>query len=105
MKTCKRLMAVLAIATLLAAASSVVFAASTINVKTAGTITIDGATGDWNLAEFTSKTRGGMNETGDYAIIGWDGGTRYYGGYLTRATLPTNAADHTARGYSPPHST
>ena len=44
--------------------------------------------------------RGGENVVGDYAIVGYDGGTLYYDGYWTGGTLPTSAADHTATIYS-----
>lgn len=65
----------------------------------AGAITIDGSAADWNLSEFTTPVRGGQSGTGDYAVVGYDGGTLYYGGYWTGGVLPTSAADHTARVY------
>ncbi len=37
---------------------------------------------------------------GDIALVGFDGGTLYYGGRATHLALPTGAADHTARVYS-----
>ena len=75
---------------------------STINVKSAANmnLVIDGSSSDWVLADFTTKSRGGQNEVGDYAIVGFDGGTCYYGGYCNTQVLPTNAADHTAKVYS-----
>jgi len=72
----------------------------TLNVKSAGAITIDGDAGDWNLAAFTSTVRGGEAVRGDIALVGWDGGGLYYGSYWTGAGLPVNAADHTARVYA-----
>ncbi|MDO8682435.1 MAG: sugar-binding protein, partial [Armatimonadota bacterium] len=72
----------------------------TLNSKAGGTITVDGNSSDWDLGSFTTKTRGGMNETGDYAILGFDGGTCYYGARCTDFVLPANAADHTAKVYS-----
>ncbi|MDO8684173.1 MAG: sugar-binding protein, partial [Armatimonadota bacterium] len=77
-----------------------VVSVATLNVKPAGTITIDGLTGDWTLTDFTTKVRGGESVQGDYALVGFDGATLYYGGYWTTAVLPTNAADHTAKIYS-----
>ncbi len=96
-KGARRLVALLSLA---AGVQSVALAGGTLTVKPAGTITIDGNTSDWNLAEFTTKTRGGQNQTGDTAVVGFDGGTLYYGGYWTSATLPTSASDHTAKVYS-----
>ncbi|MDO8589593.1 MAG: sugar-binding protein [Armatimonadota bacterium] len=74
----------------------------TLNVRVAGasTIAVDGNPADWNLSEFVTKSRGGQAETGEIALVGFDGATLYYGGYWTGATLPTNAADHTAKVYS-----
>ena len=73
---------------------------ATLNVKPAGTITINASSTDWNLSEFTTKVRGGENILGDIAVIGFDGGALYKGGYWTGGALPTSAADHTARVYS-----
>jgi hypothetical protein len=73
----------------------------TLNVKPATTtLTVDGNPADWNLAELTNTVRAGQGGTGDLALTGYDGGTLYYSGYYTGATLPTSAADHTARVYS-----
>ena len=94
-----------AIAVLIFAAHSAASAVSTLSVKTAGSIVIDANTSDWNLSEFTTKTRGGQNQTGDTALVGYDGGTCYYGGYWTNQTLPTSASDHTAKVYSRADST
>ncbi|MDO8586543.1 MAG: sugar-binding protein [Armatimonadota bacterium] len=69
-----------------------------LNVKVAGAITIDGATGDWSLADFTTTARGGQGETGDIALVGYDGGTVYRGSYVD--SLPTSSADHLAKVYS-----
>ncbi len=72
-----------------------------LNVKPAtGVITIDGNPADWNLADFTTPVHGGQGGVGDIALVGYDGGTLSYGGYYTGASLPVNAADHTARVYS-----
>jgi len=74
----------------------------TLNVKPAGAIAIDGDPSDWNLAEFTTYSRGGQHEIGDIGQVGWLGGTLYYGqlcgegGYV----LPADATDHTVRFYS-----
>ncbi|MDO8588244.1 MAG: sugar-binding protein [Armatimonadota bacterium] len=65
-----------------------------------GTVTVDGASTDWNLSDFVSPIRGGQGGVGDYALLGFDGGNLYYAGRYTGATLPTDAADHTARVYS-----
>jgi hypothetical protein len=73
---------------------------STLNVKEAGTITIDGDTSDWNLGNFTSKVRGGEIIQGDIALVGYDSSTLYYAGYWTGGALPTSASDHTAKVYS-----
>ncbi|MDO8587803.1 MAG: carbohydrate-binding protein [Armatimonadota bacterium] len=76
---------------------------STINVKSAANLNlvIDANSSDWNLAtDFTTKTRGGQNTTGDYALIGWDGASLYYGGYWNGNVLPADAADHTAKVYT-----
>ncbi|MDO8588626.1 MAG: carbohydrate-binding protein [Armatimonadota bacterium] len=70
----------------------------TLNSRGAAAITIDGATGDWNLSEFTTKIRGGQAGEGDTALVGWDGGSLYYGSY--GGVLPTSASDHTAKVYS-----
>ena len=71
-----------------------------LNIKPAGTITIDGSARDWNLNEFTTVVRGGDVIAGDIALVGFDQGTLYYGGRATHLSLPTSAADHTARVYS-----
>ncbi|MDO8682109.1 MAG: DUF4038 domain-containing protein [Armatimonadota bacterium] len=76
-----------------------------LSVKTAGSITIDGNPGDWNLPEFATYIRGGQTGTGDTALVGYDGGTLYYGGYWTGGVLPASAADHTAKVYSRADST
>ncbi|MDO8683460.1 MAG: carbohydrate-binding protein, partial [Armatimonadota bacterium] len=60
----------------------------------------DGNSGDWNLSEFTTPIKGGDNGSGDYALVGFDGGSLHYGGYNTGLVLPTSAADHTAKVYS-----
>ncbi len=74
---------------------------ATLNVKQAGRITIDGSPSDWNLAEFTTVARGGLNETGDYALIGYSGATCYSAGHWTDGQYPpTDRADHTARVWS-----
>ncbi|MDO8585408.1 MAG: sugar-binding protein [Armatimonadota bacterium] len=74
---------------------------ATINVKkVSAAITIDGTTDDWSLSDFTTKARGGEAVAGDKAIVGFDGGTLYYGGRWTDAALPLSAADHTATIYS-----
>lgn len=65
-----------------------------------GPMTIDGSPSDWNLSEFTTVAHAGRDETGDIALTGYDGGTLYCAGWCTTATLPTSAADHTARVYS-----
>lgn len=62
------------------------------------TLTIDGNPADWNLSEYTTLVRGGQSGSGDTALIGFDGATRYYGSYS--GVLPTSAADHTAKIYS-----
>ncbi|MDO8585409.1 MAG: sugar-binding protein [Armatimonadota bacterium] len=72
----------------------------TLNVKKAGVITVNGSSSDWNLSEFTTKVRGGENVLGDMGIVGFDGGTVYYGGRWTGGVLPTSPTDHTARIYS-----
>ncbi len=77
----------------------------TLNVKVAGAITVDGNSSDWNLSEFVTKVRGGEIVSGDYGIVGFDGGTLYYAGYYTPWVLPTSAADHTAKIYSRHNST
>jgi hypothetical protein len=72
-----------------------------LNVKRATSIKIDGKPEDWNLAEFTTPARGGQIEAGDYALIGYSGGTCYSGGHYTNGQYPpTNRADHTARVWS-----
>jgi len=72
----------------------------TLNIKAAtGAITIDGDPADWSLADFTTLARAGQGAIGDTALVGYDGGTLYYSGYYTGATLPVNAADHTAKVY------
>ena len=75
-------------------------ATQTINVKSASNmnIVIDGSSSDWTLGDFTTKTRGGQGETGDYAIVGYDGAT-YYAGRCD-LTTPTSATDFTAKVYS-----
>lgn len=77
--------------------------ASTINGKAAGTITINGSSSDWSLGDFTTLSRGGQNQIGDIALVGYDGGTCYYGGYV--GVLPTSASDHTAKVYCRENST
>ena len=71
-----------------------------LNVKPAGSITIDGNTGDWNLGEFSGVSRAGQKAQGDIALTGYDGSILYYAGYWTGGVLPTSAADHTAKVYS-----
>jgi len=71
-----------------------------LNVKHARSITIDGSANDWDLSEFTTAIRGGQGGTGDYALVGYDGGSRYYGGYWTGGVLPTSASDHRCKVYS-----
>ncbi|MDO8589494.1 MAG: sugar-binding protein [Armatimonadota bacterium] len=73
----------------------------TINTKSAANLNlvINANSSDWNIAtNFTTKARGGMSEIGDYAIVGFDGGTCYRGSYVQ--ALPTSATDHTAKVYS-----
>jgi hypothetical protein len=70
-----------------------------LQLKPAGVITIDGNPSDWNLAEFTTPVRGGQGGTGNVALVGYDGGVLYCGGYYTGASLPVNAVDHTAKVY------
>jgi hypothetical protein len=82
-----------------------VVAVPTLNVKAAGTITIDGSTSDWSLGDFTSKVRGDEIVVGDIALVGYDSSTLYYAGYSTNLTLPTSATDHTAKVYSRHNST
>jgi hypothetical protein len=72
---------------------------TTLNVKTAGTITIDGSSSDWNLSEFTSTAHGGVHEQGDIALVGFDGSTLYYGDIASGTVEPTSASDHTAKVY------
>jgi hypothetical protein len=72
----------------------------TLTSRGATTITIDGATSDWALSDFTDRIRGGQSGAGDTALVGWDGSTCYYGSYASGTVLPTNAADHTAKIYS-----
>ncbi|MDO8586135.1 MAG: DUF5010 C-terminal domain-containing protein, partial [Armatimonadota bacterium] len=72
--------------------------AKTLNSKGSAAITIDGATSDWNLAEFNDLIRGGQSGDGDTALVGYDGGSTYYGMYT--GVLPTSAADHTTKVYS-----
>jgi hypothetical protein len=73
----------------------------TLNVKPAtGVITVDGNPADWSLADFTTLVRAGRGGAGDIALVGYDGGTLYYSGYYTGASLPANAADHAAKVYS-----
>ncbi|MDO8587542.1 MAG: sugar-binding protein, partial [Armatimonadota bacterium] len=72
----------------------------TLNSRGSATITVDGATSDWNLSEFTTLVRGGQSGTGDIALTGFDGGSLYYGSYYTGGVLPTSASDHTAKVYS-----
>ncbi|MDO8683539.1 MAG: sugar-binding protein [Armatimonadota bacterium] len=75
--------------------------ARVLNSKVAGApLTIDGSSSDWNLSQFTSTVHGGVAETGDIALVGYDAGNIYYAGYNTTLALPTNAADHTAKVYS-----
>jgi hypothetical protein len=72
-----------------------------LNIKPAtGALTIDGNPADWNVGEFTTTVRGGQGGSGDIALVGYDARVLYYSGYYTGATLPVNAADHTARVYS-----
>ena len=71
----------------------------TLRVKPAGTIIIDGDPSDWDLAEFEEPLLGGRAGSGDSAIVGFDGGVLYYGGFWTGGVLPTGAADHTAKVY------
>jgi hypothetical protein len=80
-------------------------AVPTVNVKAAGTITIDGSTSDWSLGDFTTNARGGQAERGDIALTGYVSSTLYYGGYWTSGTLPTSASDHTAKVYCRENST
>jgi hypothetical protein len=71
-----------------------------LNLKPAtGAITIDGDPADWNLADFTTLVRAGQGGAGDIALVGYDGGTIHYSGYYTGGSLPTSAADHTAKVY------
>jgi hypothetical protein len=75
-----------------------------LNAKPANTITVDGATGDWGLAQFTTKALAGNADSGDTAIIGYNGyqsWTCYKGGHWTGGQYPpANAADHAVRVYS-----
>jgi hypothetical protein len=71
----------------------------TVNVLTAGTITIDGSTSDWNLSEFTTNARGGETEKGDIAVTGYVSGTLYYASKASESVEPTSASDHTAKVY------
>ncbi len=70
-----------------------------LRIKPACDITIDGDPSDWNLADSATPVRGGQGGTGDVVVVGHDGGLLYYGGYFTGATLPADAADHTAKAY------
>src|SRR6185369_9180952 len=64
-------------------------------------LTIDGNPADWNLPDLSTVSRGGQNETGDYALIGYSGATAYSAGHFTGGQYPpTNQADHTARVWS-----
>jgi hypothetical protein len=63
-------------------------------------LTIDGNPSDWRLSQFTRMVRAGETESGDFARVGYDGGTLYAGGYATHLSLPENSADHTATVYS-----
>lgn len=70
-----------------------------LTARPAWNIMIDGDPSDWDLHEFTTYIRGGQSGTGDIALVGYDEGTLYHAGYWTSASLPENAADHTARVY------
>ncbi len=74
-----------------------------LSARLADTITIDGATGDWNLSEFTTPIFAGNAGNGDTAIIGYSGyqnWTCYKGGHWTGGQYPpANPADHAARVY------
>ena len=65
-----------------------------------GNITIDGNIEDWRLSELTRIVRAGDVLAGDVALVGFDSGTLHWSGRFTGYTLPTNAADHTARVYT-----
>jgi hypothetical protein len=72
----------------------------TLNVRPAGTITIDGRRSDWNLAELTTRVRGGDVVTGDVAFVGFENRTVYFAGRAPDLSLPTSALDHSARVYA-----
>ena len=73
--------------------------APTLEIRT-GDVTVDGDIQDWNLSELTRIVRAGDLLAGDIALVGFDSGTLHWSGRFTGYTLPTNAADHTARVYS-----
>ncbi len=68
----------------------------TLDVKAAGALTIDGNPDDWRLSDFTRMARAGEGGSGDFARVGYDGGTLYTAGHATQLSLPESAADHTA---------
>jgi len=76
----------------------------TLESRPAGSIIIDGSTGDWNMAEFTSQVYGGEAGIGNIGIVGYNGHenwTFYQGGYWTSGQFPPeNPADHAVRIYS-----
>lgn len=72
----------------------------TLEVKAAGALTVDGNPGDWRLSELTRMVRAGEGGSGDFARVGYDGGTLYTAGHATHLSLPESAADHTASVYS-----
>ncbi len=65
-------------------------------------ISVDGDASDWNLAQFGTVVPGGVNGTGDIALVGWDDTNTnlYYAGMWTDAVLPTSKADHQAKIYA-----